>query len=124
MPPTGAPLAFALGLSSEGLALTADIQTMPHVLVAGATNSGKSVLIHSMIASILFRQRPDQVKFVLIDPKRIELTLYDDIPHLYDPKLAPEKVSVITTAKQAAGTLKALVAVMEDRLEKYQAWKV
>ena len=123
MPKDGAPLAFALGLSSEGIPLTADIQTMPHVLVAGATNSGKSVMVHSIIASILFRQRPDQVKFMLIDPKRIELTMYDGIPHLYDPKLPPDQVEVITTAKKAAGALKALVQEMDDRLEKYQVWK-
>ena len=119
-----APLAFGLGLSSDGHPLAADIQKMPHVLVAGATNSGKSVMVHSMIASILMRMPPDRVKLLLIDPKRIELTLYDGIPHLYDPKLPPEEVQVITTAKDAARALKALVRVMEDRLEKFQAHHV
>ncbi|MDE2293456.1 MAG: DNA translocase FtsK, partial [Elusimicrobia bacterium] len=118
------PLGFALGLSSDGTPLAADLQGMPHVLVAGATNSGKSVMVHSLIASILFRQRPDRVKFLLIDPKRIELTLYDGIPHLYDPKVPPEQVQVITSAKQAAAALKGLVRVMEDRYEKFQAWRV
>ncbi len=118
------PLAFGLGLSSGGHPLAADIQKMPHVLVAGATNSGKSVMVHSMIASILMRMPPDRVKLILIDPKRIELTLYDGIPHLYDPKLPPEEVQVITNAKDAARALKALVRVMEDRLEKFQAHRV
>ncbi|OGR57231.1 MAG: hypothetical protein A2X36_15665 [Elusimicrobia bacterium GWA2_69_24] len=118
------PLAFALGLASDGTPLTADLQTMPHVLIAGATNSGKSVMVHSLIASLLFRQSPDQVKLVLIDPKRIELTLYDGIPHLYDPKIPPNKVQVITGAKQASAALKALVKVMEDRYEKFQAYRV
>ncbi|MFH2202896.1 MAG: DNA translocase FtsK 4TM domain-containing protein [Elusimicrobiota bacterium] len=124
MPKKGAPLAFALGLSSEGQPLTADVQTMPHILIAGTTNSGKSVMVHSLIASILFRQRPDQVKFVLIDPKRVELSRYEGIPHLYDPKLPPSEVQVITTPKKAAAALKSLTLVMEDRLEKYQVWKV
>ncbi|MBI3296890.1 MAG: DNA translocase FtsK 4TM domain-containing protein [Elusimicrobia bacterium] len=118
------PLAFALGLSSDGEPLSADLQTMPHVLVAGATNSGKSVMVHSLIGSILFRMPPDRVKFLLIDPKRIELTLYDGIPHLYDPKVPPEAVQVITSAKQASTALKGLVRVMEDRYEKFQAWRV
>ncbi|MFH1726011.1 MAG: DNA translocase FtsK [Elusimicrobiota bacterium] len=118
-----APLAFALGLSSDGTPLAADLQTMPHVLVAGATNSGKSVMVHSLIASILFRRRPDEVKLLLIDPKRIELTLYDGIPHLYDPTTPPADVRVITQAKQAARSLKALVRIMEDRYERFQAYR-
>ncbi|HVE13461.1 MAG TPA: DNA translocase FtsK 4TM domain-containing protein, partial [Elusimicrobiota bacterium] len=118
------PLAFALGLSSDGTPLAADLATMPHVLVAGATNSGKSVMVHSLIASILFRRRPDEVKFLLIDPKRIELSLYDGIPHLYDPKTPAQQVQVITMAKQASASLKALVTVMERRYEKFQLYKV
>jgi len=118
------PLAFALGLSSDGTPLAADLGAMPHVLVAGATASGKSVMVHAMIASILFRETPDRVKLLLIDPKRIELALYDGIPHLYDPKSAPSEVQVITQAKKAARALKSLVRVMEDRYEKFQAWKV
>jgi S-DNA-T family DNA segregation ATPase FtsK/SpoIIIE len=117
-------LAFGLGLASDGTPLSANIMKMPHVLVAGATNSGKSVMVHSMIASILMRQTPERVKFLLIDPKRIELTLYDGIPHLYDPKTPPENVQVITNAKDASRALKALVRVMEDRYEKFQAHKV
>lgn len=121
---TDAPLAFALGLSSDGTPLAADLQTMPHVLVAGATNSGKSVMVHSLIGSILFRMPPDKVKLLLIDPKRIELSFYDGIPHLYDPKTLPDKVQVITNGKAAASALKGLVRVMEDRYEKFQAWRV
>jgi S-DNA-T family DNA segregation ATPase FtsK/SpoIIIE len=117
-------LGFALGLSSDGDPLSGDLMKMPHALVAGATNSGKSVLVHSMIASILFRQKPDEVKLLLIDPKRIELTLYDGIPHLYDPKTPPEEVQVITQPKAASRALKALLRVMEDRYEKYQVYKV
>ena len=117
------PLAFALGLSSDGAPLAADLQSMPHVLIAGATNSGKSVMVHSLIGSILFRQRPEQVKLLLIDPKRIELTLYDGVPHLYDPKTRPEEVRVITHAKEAARALKALVRVMEHRYERFQQFR-
>jgi len=119
----GGPLSFALGLSAEGKPLTADLQSMPHLLVAGATNSGKSVMVHSLISSILMRQRPDQVKFLLIDPKRIEMTFYEGIPHLYDPKTPPEEVKVITNAKAAAASLKALVKVMERRYEMFQEYK-
>jgi len=117
------PLAFALGLSSDGTPLAADLQAMPHVLIAGATNSGKSVMVHSLIASILYRQRPEQVKLLLIDPKRIELTLYEGVPHLYDPKARPEEVRVITNAKEAARALKALVRVMEYRYERFQFYR-
>ncbi len=119
--PTSAPLlSFALGLSASGEPVTADIAKMPHVLVAGATGSGKSVLIHSMVLSVLFRARPDEVKFVLIDPKRTELTFYEGIPHLFDPMVDPARVSVITNPKEAAKALKALVSLMEKRYEKLQ----
>ncbi len=118
------PLLFGLGLSADGEPKTADLQTMPHLLVAGATNSGKSILIHSIIASILFATRPDEVKFVLIDPKRLELTFYEQIPHLFDPTISPEKVSVITSPKDAAKVLKAVVRLMEKRYEKFQLFGV
>ena len=119
--PASAPLlSFGLGLSASGEPQSADIAKMPHVLVAGATGSGKSVLIHSMVLSILFRARPDEVKFVLIDPKRTELTFYEGIPHLFDPTTEPARVSVITSPKEAAKTLKALVTLMEKRYEKLQ----
>ena len=119
--PSSAPLlSFGLGLSASGEPVAADIAKMPHVLVAGATGSGKSVLIHSMVLSILFRARPDEVKFVLIDPKRTELTFYEGIPHLFDPMVDPARVSVITNPKDAAKALKALVSLMEKRYEKLQ----
>ncbi|UPT72596.1 MAG: DNA translocase FtsK [Elusimicrobiota bacterium] len=119
--PANAPLlSFGLGLSASGEPVAADIAKMPHVLVAGATGSGKSVLIHSMVMSILFRARPDEVKFVMIDPKRTELTFYEGIPHLFDPMVEPARVSVITSPKDAAKALKALVSLMEKRYEKLQ----
>jgi S-DNA-T family DNA segregation ATPase FtsK/SpoIIIE len=119
--PASAPLlSFGLGLSASGEPVAADIAKMPHVLVAGATGSGKSVLIHSMVMSILFRARPDEVKFVLIDPKRTELTFYEGIPHLFDPMTDPARVSVITNPKDAAKALKALLSLMEKRYERLQ----
>ncbi|MFI5349729.1 MAG: DNA translocase FtsK 4TM domain-containing protein [Elusimicrobiota bacterium] len=119
--PASAPLlSFGLGLSASGEPVAADIAKMPHVLVAGATGSGKSVLIHSMVMSILFRARPDEVKFVMIDPKRTELTFYEGIPHLFDPMVDPARVSVITNPKDAAKALKALLSLMERRYEKLQ----
>ncbi|MBI3549843.1 MAG: DNA translocase FtsK 4TM domain-containing protein [Elusimicrobia bacterium] len=117
-------LAFAMGLSSDGAPVASDLQKLPHLLVAGATNSGKSVMTHAIIQSILFRSRPDEVKFLLIDPKRIELSLYEGIPHLYDPKTSAENVGVVTHSKDAARSLKALLLVMENRYEKFQAYKV
>ncbi|MDE2489326.1 MAG: DNA translocase FtsK 4TM domain-containing protein [Elusimicrobia bacterium] len=120
IPPSAPLLTFALGLSSSGEPVSADIAKMPHVLVAGATGSGKSVLIHSMVLSILFRARPDEVKFLLIDPKRTELTFYEGIPHLFDPMTDPARVSVVTNPKDAAKALKALVSLMERRYEKLQ----
>ncbi|MCM2303875.1 MAG: DNA translocase FtsK [Elusimicrobia bacterium] len=119
--PASAPLlSFGLGLSASGEPVAADIAKMPHVLVAGATGSGKSVLIHSMVMSILFRARPDEVKFVMIDPKRTELTFYEGIPHLFDPMVEPARVSVITNPKDAAKALKALLSLMEKRYERLQ----
>ncbi|MCM2305772.1 MAG: DNA translocase FtsK [Elusimicrobia bacterium] len=119
--PQSAPLlSFGLGLSASGEPVAADIAKMPHVLVAGATGSGKSVLIHSMVMSILFRARPDEVKFVMIDPKRTELTFYEGIPHLFDPMVEPARVSVITNPKDAAKALKALLSLMEKRYERLQ----
>lgn len=83
----------ALGLDVAGNPLVTDITKMPHVLIAGATGSGKSVMINTIIASILFRASPDEVKFIMVDPKRVELSLYNDIPHLLTPVVVdPEKV--------------------------------
>ena len=86
-------LAVPLGLDVSGISRVADLGRMPHVLVAGQTGSGKSVLLNSWIATILFRATPDEVKLILIDPKRVELSRYNDIPHLLTPVVfEPEKV--------------------------------
>ncbi len=112
-------LTLALGTTTEGKGYVADLGKMPHLLVAGATGSGKSVGIHSIILSILYKARPDEVKFMLIDPKRVEMTVYQDIPHLYDPCCMAEDAKVITQPKTAAAALKRLVSIMEARYEKY-----
>jgi S-DNA-T family DNA segregation ATPase FtsK/SpoIIIE len=123
--PHEAPLlSFAIGLSASGQPLSADLQKMPHLLVAGATNSGKSVFIHSLILSILYRARPDEVKFLLIDPKRLELTFYEGIPHLFDPIVPAEKVTVVTNPKEAANSLSNLVKIMESRYQRFQLYGV
>jgi S-DNA-T family DNA segregation ATPase FtsK/SpoIIIE len=98
-----------------------DIVTMPHMLIAGATGSGKSVCIHSIITSLLFRCSPDYLKLVLIDPKRLELTRYNGIPHLYNPNCGPKEVKVISDPKEATKVLSSLVKVMEQRYEKFAA---
>lgn len=86
-------LAVSLGLNVSGEPVVADIAKMPHVLIAGATGSGKSVCLNSFLTTILFRASPDEVKFILVDPKRVELTGYNDIPHLLTPVIVePEKV--------------------------------
>lgn len=86
-------LAFGLGQDVSGIIEVADISKMPHVLIAGTTGSGKSVLLNAMIATILFRASPQEVKFIIADPKRVELTEYNDIPHLLTPVIIePEKI--------------------------------
>jgi S-DNA-T family DNA segregation ATPase FtsK/SpoIIIE len=112
-------LSLALGRTTDGLSYIADMKPMPHLLIAGATGSGKSVGIHSIIVSILYKARPDEVKFLLIDPKRLELPMYKGIPHMYDPSVSPENASIITQPKEAAASLKRLVKVMEKRYEKF-----
>lgn len=117
-------LVFALGKHADGSAAVANLETMPHLLVAGTTGSGKSVFLHSLILSIIYRNTPDEVKFLFIDPKRLELTFYEGIPYLYDPKLTPDKVEVITNAKEAAKSLVALTRLMESRYKKFERARV
>lgn len=100
-------LAVALGLNVSGEPVASDISRMPHVLLAGATGSGKSVCIHSLIATILFRASPAEVKFILVDPKRVELTQYNGIPHLLTP--------VIFDPNKVLSALKWAIAEMDRR---------
>jgi S-DNA-T family DNA segregation ATPase FtsK/SpoIIIE len=102
-----APLALALGRDAIGQPAVADLASMPHLLVAGATGAGKSAGLNAMICSILFRRTPAEARFLMIDPKRLELGMYDGIPHL----LAP----VVTDAKEAASRLRWIVGRMDDR---------
>ncbi|ASZ08860.1 DNA translocase (stage III sporulation protein E) [Mesoplasma chauliocola] len=102
-------LLFVLGKNVLGEPLTAQLNKMPHLLVAGSTGSGKSVMINALICSILLRAKPNEVKFLMIDPKKVELSVYSRIPHM----LAP----VISDMKQAANALKMVVAEMERRYE-------
>ena len=117
-------LLFAIGRHAEGSIAVANLETMPHLLVAGATNSGKSVFMQTLILSIIYHNTPDEVKFLFIDPKRLELTFYEDIPYLYDPKETPDRVSVVTDPKEAAKSLLALTRVMEKRYIKFEKAKV
>mgnify|MGYP001163691170 FL=1 len=101
------PLTIALGKDISGSAIVADLSSMPHLLVAGTTGSGKSVAINAMLISILYKASPEQVRLILIDPKMLELSVYEDIPHL----LAP----VITDMKEASNGLRWCVNEMERR---------
>ncbi|MBU0952490.1 MAG: DNA translocase FtsK [Elusimicrobia bacterium] len=115
----GSKLSIGLGKTSDGRPVVADIIPMPHLLIAGATGSGKSICIHSILTSILYKARPDEVKFMLIDPKRLELSAYNGLPHIYDPTVSPDKAQVITNPKHAAKALSSLVRIMEQRYEKF-----
>lgn len=117
-------LTFALGRHSDGSIAIANLEDMPHLLVAGATGSGKSIFLQSLIISLMYRNTPDEVKFLFIDPKRLELTSYETIPYLYDPKVPPENVRVITDPKEAAKSLVALTRVMEKRYKKFEKARV
>ncbi|MBP9715445.1 MAG: DNA translocase FtsK [Candidatus Pacebacteria bacterium] len=103
------PLTIALGRSISGKASFGNLAKMPHALVAGTTGSGKSVTIHSIITSLLYRNGPDDLKFIMIDPKRVELTLYKNIPHLLTP--------VITEAKKTILALKWAAKEMDRRYD-------
>jgi S-DNA-T family DNA segregation ATPase FtsK/SpoIIIE len=100
-------LAIALGKTIHGEPYVADLATMPHLLIAGSTGAGKSVGINGMLTSILYRATPDDVRMIMIDPKRLELGMYEDIPHLMTP--------VVVDPKQAANALRWAVREMEER---------
>ena len=102
-------LTVALGKGVDGATNVSDLTRMPHLLIAGATGSGKSVLLNSMICSVLYKSSPDEVKLILIDPKCLELGVYQDIPHLLTP--------VVTEPKQASDVLKWAVFEMENRIK-------
>jgi S-DNA-T family DNA segregation ATPase FtsK/SpoIIIE len=113
---SGSKLTLALGKTIDGINYTADLTRMPHLLIAGATGTGKSVCLNSLVVSILYKARPDEVKFIMIDPKRLELGLYADIPHLATP--------IITEPKKAANALKWAVSQMEQRYKQLAQWGV
>ena len=100
-------LSLALGKEISGIPYVGDLSKMPHLLIAGATGSGKSVFVNAMIMSILFKATPEDVRFLMIDPKMLELSAYEGIPHLLTP--------VITDARKATAVLKTIVAEMEKR---------
>lgn len=109
-------LSFAVGKDIAGQPVIADIAKMPHLLIAGATGSGKSVCINTLIMSILYKARPDEVKLIMIDPKVVELSVYNGIPHLLIP--------VVTDPKKAAGALNWAVTEMTDRYNKFAQYGV
>ncbi len=108
-------LSVALGMDVSGTPVYMDIAKMPHLLIAGATGMGKSVCINSFIVSVLYKARPDEVKLILIDPKKVEFAMYDSIPHLLVP--------VVTDPKKAAGSLAWAVNEMEHRFNLIEAAK-
>lgn len=101
-----------LGKDITGEPIFIDIGKMPHLLIAGTTGSGKSVCINSIIMSLLYKARPDEVQFIMIDPKKVEMSMYNNLPHL--------RVPVVTNVKKAAGTLNAAVTEMEHRYELFE----
>lgn len=109
-------IAFAVGKDIAGQVVVADIAKMPHMLIAGATGSGKSVCINTLIMSILYKAHPDDVKLIMVDPKVVELSVYNGIPHLLIP--------VVTDPKKASAALHWAVSEMKDRYEKFADFNV
>ena len=105
-------LAIALGQDVSGQPIVADLARMPHVLIAGATGSGKSVCINSIVACLLLHSTPEELRLLMIDPKRVELTTYNDVPHLLTP--------VVVEVERAVGALTLMLREMEDRYKKFQ----
>ena len=112
----GGPLDCAFGRDSEGKPIVVDLAGLPHLLVAGTTGSGKSVLLNAIIMSMLMRATPEQVRLIMVDPKRVEFTGYAGLPHLYVP--------VVTEPRQAASALQWGVTEMERRLKVFEHYKV
>ncbi|EFC95102.1 FtsK/SpoIIIE family protein, partial [Hungatella hathewayi DSM 13479] len=109
-------IAFAVGKDIGGQVVVTDIGKMPHLLIAGATGSGKSVCINTLIMSIIYKANPDDVKLIMVDPKVVELSVYNGIPHLLLP--------VVTDPKKASGALNWAVAEMDDRYKKFAQYNV
>jgi len=106
------PLVFAIGRNVNGEPIFVNIAKMPHMLIAGATGSGKSIAIHTLIVSFLYKNSPDMLKFILIDPKRVELSIYNGLPHLIAP--------VVTENKKAIGALRWVIQEMDHRYQLLQ----
>ncbi|MDU5129492.1 DNA translocase FtsK 4TM domain-containing protein [Atopobium minutum] len=113
---TGGPLEAAFGRDSEGAPVVVDIAALPHLLVAGTTGSGKSVLLNSIVMTMLMRATPEELRLIMVDPKRVEFTFYAGLPHLYVP--------VVTEPRQATSALQWGVTEMERRLKVFEHYKV